>query len=78
MQSGMARALQADGRAINEKVRLCARVGPALIVPRETGQRSLRAVAAEIAAQGFLNERGVPFNHKSIAVTAQGRVSDLG
>jgi hypothetical protein len=27
---------------------------------------SLRAVAAEMAAQGFLNERGAPFNHKSI------------
>jgi DNA invertase Pin-like site-specific DNA recombinase len=31
------------------------------------GQLSLRAVAAEMAAQGFLNERGAPFNHKSIA-----------
>jgi len=30
------------------------------------GQMSLRAVAAEMAAQGFLNERGAPFNHKSI------------
>jgi hypothetical protein len=27
---------------------------------------SLRAVSAEMAAQGFLNERGAPFNHKSI------------
>ena len=32
------------------------------------GKLSLRAVAAEMAAQGFLNERGKPFNHKSIAV----------
>jgi hypothetical protein len=31
------------------------------------GQMSLRAVAAELAAQGFLNERGAPFSHKSIA-----------
>jgi DNA invertase Pin-like site-specific DNA recombinase len=31
------------------------------------GQMSLRAVSAEMAAQGFLNERGAPFNHKSIA-----------
>ena len=31
------------------------------------GQMSLRAIAAEMAAQGFLNERGAPFNHKSIA-----------
>ena len=28
---------------------------------------SLRAVSAELAKQGFLNERGMPFNHKSIA-----------
>jgi hypothetical protein len=28
---------------------------------------SLRAVSAEMAKQGFLNERGVAFNHKSIA-----------
>jgi DNA invertase Pin-like site-specific DNA recombinase len=31
------------------------------------GQMSLRAVSAEMAKQGFLNERGVAFNHKSIA-----------
>lgn len=31
------------------------------------GQMSLRAVSAAMAAQGFLNERGRPFNHKSIA-----------
>jgi hypothetical protein len=31
------------------------------------GQMSLRAVAAELAARGFLNERGAPFNHKSVA-----------
>jgi DNA invertase Pin-like site-specific DNA recombinase len=31
------------------------------------GQMSLRAVSAEMAARGFLNERGAPFNHKSIA-----------
>jgi hypothetical protein len=28
---------------------------------------SLRAVSAEMVARGFLNERGAPFNHKSIA-----------
>ena len=28
---------------------------------------SLRAVSAAMAAQGFLNERGKPFKHKSIA-----------
>ena len=32
------------------------------------GQLSLRAIAAELASQGYLNERGKPFNHKSIAV----------
>jgi len=31
------------------------------------GQLSLRAVSAEMAKQGFLNERGMPFNHKSVA-----------
>jgi DNA invertase Pin-like site-specific DNA recombinase len=31
------------------------------------GQLSLRAVSAEMAKQGFLNERGQPFNHKSVA-----------
>jgi len=31
------------------------------------GQMSLRAVSAAMAAQGFLNERGQPFNHKSVA-----------
>jgi hypothetical protein len=32
------------------------------------GKLSLRAVSAAMAAQGFLNERGKPFNHKSVAV----------
>jgi DNA invertase Pin-like site-specific DNA recombinase len=31
------------------------------------GRLSLRAIAAELAARGFLNERGQPFNAKSIA-----------
>jgi DNA invertase Pin-like site-specific DNA recombinase len=31
------------------------------------GKMSLRAVSAAMAAQGFLNERGQPFNHKSVA-----------
>jgi DNA invertase Pin-like site-specific DNA recombinase len=31
------------------------------------GRLSLRAISAELAAQGYLNERGKPFNHKSIA-----------
>jgi DNA invertase Pin-like site-specific DNA recombinase len=32
------------------------------------GKLSLRAIAAEMAARGVLNERGKPFNHKSISV----------
>ena len=32
------------------------------------GKLSLRAISAELAAQGFLNERGQPFNPKSVAV----------
>jgi DNA invertase Pin-like site-specific DNA recombinase len=32
------------------------------------GKMSLRAVSAEMAAQGFLNERWKPFNAKSVAV----------
>jgi DNA invertase Pin-like site-specific DNA recombinase len=32
------------------------------------GKLSLRAVAAEMAAQGYLNERGKPFNPKSVSV----------
>ena len=31
------------------------------------GQLSLRAVSAEMAKQGSLNEHGRPFNHKSVA-----------
>jgi DNA invertase Pin-like site-specific DNA recombinase len=31
------------------------------------GQLSLRAISAELAAQGFLNERSQPFHHKSVA-----------
>ncbi len=41
-----ARAFQADGRAINEKVRLYARVGAALIAARETKQDAFDAIAA--------------------------------
>ena len=31
------------------------------------GQMSLRAISAELASQGHLNERGQPFNQGSIA-----------
>ena len=36
------------------------------------GKLSLRAVSAELAAKGFLNERGRPFNPKSVAVMLTG------
>jgi len=41
------------------------------------GKMSLRAVSAELAAQGHLNERGKPFNPKSVAVmlAAQGALA---
>jgi hypothetical protein len=42
------RAFQADGRAINEKVRLYARVGTALIAAREAGQDPFDAITAVI------------------------------
>jgi hypothetical protein len=31
------------------------------------GRLSLRSISAELAAQGYLNERGRPFNPKSVA-----------
>jgi DNA invertase Pin-like site-specific DNA recombinase len=31
------------------------------------GKMSLRGISAELAAQGFVNERGKPFHHKSVA-----------
>jgi hypothetical protein len=37
------------------------------------GRLSLRAISAELAAQGVLNERGRPFNPKSIAVMLAAR-----
>jgi DNA invertase Pin-like site-specific DNA recombinase len=37
------------------------------------GQLSLRAVAAELAKQGYLNERGQPFHHKSVAAMLAGK-----
>jgi hypothetical protein len=36
------------------------------------GQLSLRAVSAEMAKQGFLNEHGRPFNHKSVGAMLGG------
>jgi len=41
-----ARAFQADGRAINEKVRLYARVGAALITARDNKQDAFDAITA--------------------------------
>ncbi len=37
------------------------------------GKVSLRAISAELAAQGFLYERGQPFNPKSIAAMLAAR-----
>ena len=49
-----ARAFQADGRAINEKVRLYARVGAALIAARDNKQDPFDAIAAVIPWDRFL------------------------
>src|SRR5271167_696139 len=49
-----ARAFQADGRAINEKVRLYARVGAALIAARENQQDAFDAITAVIPWDRFL------------------------
>jgi hypothetical protein len=43
-------AFQADGRAINEKVRLCARVGAALIAAREGSQDPFRRICFGISS----------------------------
>jgi TnpA family transposase len=48
-----ARDFQADGRAINEKVRLYARVGAALIAAREAGQDPFEAITAVVPWQRF-------------------------
>ena len=48
------RAFQADGRAINEKVRLYARVGTALIAARDNKQDAFDAIIAVIAWDRFL------------------------
>jgi TnpA family transposase len=49
-----ARAFQADGRAINEKVRLYARIGAALIAARDNKQDAFDAIAAVIPWNRFL------------------------
>jgi hypothetical protein len=49
-----ARAFQADGRAINEKVRLYARVGAALIAARDNKQDPFDAITAVIPWDRFL------------------------
>jgi TnpA family transposase len=48
-----ARAFQADGRAINEKVRLYARVGTALIAAREGGQDPYEAITTVVPRERF-------------------------
>jgi TnpA family transposase len=49
-----ARAFQADGRAINEKVRLYARVGAALIEARDNQQDAFDAITAVLPWERFL------------------------
>ena len=49
-----ARAFQADGRAINEKVRLYARVGAALITARDGERDAFDAIIAVISWERFL------------------------
>ena len=49
-----ARTFQADGRAINEKVRLYARVGAALIAARDNKQDPFDAITAVIPWDRFL------------------------
>jgi hypothetical protein len=49
-----ARAFQADGRAINEKVRLYARVGAALIEARDNQQDAFNAITAVLPWERFL------------------------
>ena len=48
-----ARAFQADGRAINEKVRLYARVGAALIAAHDDEQDAFEAITAVISWERF-------------------------
>jgi TnpA family transposase len=48
-----ARAFRADGRAINEKVRLYAQVGAALIAARESGQDAFEAIRTVIPWERF-------------------------
>jgi hypothetical protein len=43
----------------------------------KSGKMSLRDVSKEMAAQGFLNERGKPFNPKSVAVMLAGAAMPL-
>jgi hypothetical protein len=52
-ESRHARAFQADGRAINEKVRLYARIGAALIAAREGRQDPFDAITAVIPWDRF-------------------------
>ena len=48
-----ARAFRADGQAINEKVRLYAQVGAALIAARENGQDAFEAIGTVIPWERF-------------------------
>lgn len=39
---------------------------------------SLRAISAQLASEGYLNERGMPFNPKSISVILKSKVKNIG
>lgn len=52
-ESRQARAFQSDARAINEKVRLYARVGAALIAARDSRQDAFGAITSVIAWERF-------------------------
>ena len=62
MANGKCGAARATSRRARMLAKRLARKKP------KGGKLSLRAVSAAMAAQGFLNERGRPFNHKSVAV----------
>ena len=65
----MATGEKVDGRKSHAEVRPeVVKLAKALARKKPKGGRlSLRAIEAELAARGYLNERGKPFNPKSIA-----------
>jgi DNA invertase Pin-like site-specific DNA recombinase len=66
----MATGEKVEGRKSHAEARPdVVRLAKALARKKPKGGRlSLRAVAVELAARGYLNERGKPFNPKSVSV----------